>query len=287
MTILERLLALYFRSGLRGSTRLTDIIASRLTRLHDVVIRANGGELHLDLRVGSARGILAYPESRTGEDKVIGRLVRAGDVVLDIGAHLGFYTLLLSRKVGAGGKVFAFEPNPTVLPSLVKSVSTVSNINLLQLGLADKAGDVELFIPEDASMSSLHDWTNGTAGTVDVVKIPIATLDELYESGAIPLPQFIKCDIEGAELSVFKGAQEMLDRQDAPVLMFELNRPASVAFGSTPSDCLEFLRSLQEPKYSFFQVSADGIESLQTSNLDFANVLAIPVQRLGEVGFSG
>lgn len=284
MAILEKLLALYFRSGLRGSTRLTDILATRLERLQDLVIDTKGGKLHLDLRIASARGILAYPQSQTGEDKVIERLVRSGDVAFDIGAHLGLYTLLLSRKVGAAGRVIAFEPNPTILPSLIKTVSATSNVELFQIGLSDSPGEVELFIPEDASMSSLRDWTDGSVGRIDIEKISLATLDGLYESGEIPLPRFIKCDIEGAEFSVFRGGRILLDREDAPTLMFELNRLAALAFDSTPSDCLEFLKSIERPNYSFFRITAEGIESLKSSDLDYGNILAVPFRQLGDLG---
>ncbi len=67
----------------------------------------------------------------------------------------------------------------------------------------------------------------------------------MVEAGELPVPHFIKCDVEGAELSVFKGAIKTLDRTDAPVLLFELNTKAAAAFGSTTSEYFDLLRSLK------------------------------------------
>ncbi len=121
MSILTKFLAAYYRSGLRGSYRITDLLAGRLKSLQCVPIETENGVVFGDLRISSARGILAYPQSQSGEHLVMQRFVNKGDVVFDIGAHLGFYTLLLSNLVGPQGKVFAFEPNPELLPSLERS----------------------------------------------------------------------------------------------------------------------------------------------------------------------
>lgn len=279
MSILTKFLAAYYRSGLRGSYRITDLLAGRLKSLQCVPIETENGVVFGDLRISSARGILAYPQSQSGEHLVMQRFVNKGDVVFDIGAHLGFYTLLLSNLVGPQGKVFAFEPNPELLPSLERSLAPLANVELIKVALADREGEAGLFVPEDASMASLQNWTDGVVGEVHEVKCKIQVLDKMVEAGELPVPHFIKCDVEGAELSVFKGAIKTLDRTDAPVLLFELNTSAAAAFGSTTSEYFDLLRSLKKAEYSFFEVTADGTREFASNDIEYTNVVAIPASK--------
>lgn len=279
MSLLTRFLAAYYRSGLRGSYRITDVLAQRLKSLQDVQIETENGVIVGDLRISSARGILAYPKSQSGEDAVMKRFVKEGDVIFDIGAHLGFYTLLLSRLVGEQGKVYAFEPNPELLPSLERSIAPLANVELLRVALSDREGEAGLFVPGDASMASLKDWTEGVVGEIHEVKCEMRMLDEMIEAGELPLPDFIKCDVEGAELSVFRGAVKTLNRIDAPILLFELNARAAAAFGSTTTAYFDLLRSLDEAKYSFFEVTPEGTRELASTDIEYTNVIAVPVSK--------
>src|SRR5688572_15051671 len=103
MSILANFIKVYCRSGFRGSWRVSDFLAERFGSLHSVPIKVEGGTLYADLRIGSARGILASPQCRSGEDAVMQKYVSEGSVVFDIGAHFGFYTLPLSKLVGEKG----------------------------------------------------------------------------------------------------------------------------------------------------------------------------------------
>ena len=114
-------MANYYRTRLRGSYRLTNFLAQRLSSLQCVPIQTESGILYADLRITSSHGILANPKSDSGEDLVMRKFVKPGNTVFDIGAHLGLYTLLLSELVGEKGIVFAFEPNPELLPQYRKN----------------------------------------------------------------------------------------------------------------------------------------------------------------------
>lgn len=278
-SILTKFLEIYSSSGLRGSYRLTKFLSHRLKSLQCIRIQTESGVLYADLRIPSSRGILANPKSQSGEDAVMRKLVNKGDIVFDIGAHLGLYTLLLSELVGEKGKVFSFEPNPELLPMLKMTVKSLPNVELNSIALSDKAGKVNLFVPEDPTMASLSNWTDGTAGNVHRVSCEMQRMDDLVESGKLPLPDFIKCDVEGAELSIFRGGIETLNRAAAPFILFEVNAKAAKAFGKTTTDYFNFLKSFDDAKYTFFEVLADGVRELKPKEIQYTNVVAVPEQK--------
>ncbi|MEJ7623613.1 MAG: FkbM family methyltransferase [Pyrinomonadaceae bacterium] len=278
MSLIAGVLAAYHRSGLRGSHRLTGLLARRLSSLRQLSVATRNGIIYVDLNIASARAILADPDSHSGEERVIKHFLKAGGTVFDIGAHFGVYTLLMSRLVGAEGRVFAFEPNSEVLPSLRKTVSNIANIRLLEHALSDSSGTLDFFVPEDASMASLRDWSGGSGGEVHKLSCETRRLDDLV-AGGLPLPDFVKCDVEGAELSIFEGARDTFDRVDAPIIMFEIVRRAATAFGHTPSDYLNVLRSFKQVQYSFFEIVPDGIRRFESDEIEYANVLAVPANR--------
>lgn len=281
MTILSDLLSTYVRSGLRGSFRSTKFFADLFSSLHQVPFETAYGRVFLDFRITSALGIVAQPKSTSGEDAAMEKFVSEGDVVFDIGAHFGFYTLLLARLTGKTGKVFAFEPNGDLLTCLRKTITGLKNTQLFEVALSDREGHVELFVPEDASMASLVNWTGGIGGDVHMVECEVKRLDDLVECGDLPLPQFIKCDVEGAELSIFRGGSKTLNRMDAAVIMFEVNATAAKSFDVDIAEYFAILESLQHAQYKFFEVTPAGISPLINREIDYANVAAIPVSRLG------
>lgn len=284
MPLLTKLLGFYNARGWRGGNRLTDFLSKRLKSLQNVAIFTESGTLYADLRISSARGILAHPKSQSGEDLVMQKFVQKGDAVFDIGAHFGFYTLLLSELVGEKGKVFAFEPNRELLPSLRKTIRTLANVELREIALSDRDGKVNLFVPEDASMASLSDWTGGIAGNVHTVRCEMRRLDDLVEAGELPVPHFIKCDVEGAELAVFTGATKTLSRTDAPIILFEVNAKAAKSFSTNVKDYFDFLESLENPRYKFFEVLRTGIKDLSLWEIEYTNVVAIPKQKFDLCG---
>lgn len=280
MPLLARFLRTYHRTGLRGSYRITKLLSSHFASLQSLPIQTPSGILYADMRISSAHGLLANPQSQSGEDLAMRRFVSSGDVAFDIGAHLGLYTLVLSELVGASGKVFAFEPNAELLPSLKQTVQNLTNVELHDTALSDLTGSAKLFVPEDKSMASMTDWTNGIGGDVHTVTCRMETIDDLISSGELAFPDFIKCDVEGAELAVFRGARKTLDREDGPVILFEVNSKAASGFGIETDASLEFIQSLSNPRYKVFEVLPSGLRELPNEIPDYTNVVAIPAARL-------
>lgn len=102
----------------------------------------------------------------------------------------------------------------------------------------------------------------------------------MIASGEVPRPAFIKCDTEGAELKVFGGGREMLDRPDAPIILFEANVHNTGGFGFQVSDAMEFLGGLPSPRFRFYRVAGAGLpERIENFRGEHANILAVPEAR--------
>lgn len=255
--------------------------------LQSVPIRAEHGFVYGDLRLPIYHGLLAG--SRVvdeSEDLVMRTFINKGDVAYDIGALVGVYTLALADYVGRSGKVFVFEPNSTLLPTLGRTCRELSNAVLFPVALSDREGSTSLFVPvDDASMTSLSDWTGGVGGEVKEIVCQMQRLDDLVEREKIPLPDFVKCDVEGAELAVFRGAENTLDRAEAPIILFEINPQATMAFGAAVNEPVEFLKSFGKAKYQFYEIKHTGLVefkdagSLVIENGFFTNVVAVPADR--------
>jgi FkbM family methyltransferase len=217
----------------------------------------------VDLRDGLSHLLLAgSPWSEApferDEQAIMRRLVRPGDVVWDIGAHVGIHTVLLCSLATARGRVHAFEANPMRYRALAKTVRLLPNAVLHCCGLGSASGSMPLFVPEDQTMASLADFTRGRLGPVVEVRARIERADDLLSTGRISAPQFIKCDVEGAEYDVFTGAAQAVDRADAPIILYEANSYSAVAFGRELASATLLLKGLRHPQYQIYWVQPGG-----------------------------
>ena len=277
-----RVLQSYLRTSLRGRTRLSLAAARWVPSLQAVPVSiADWPPVFLDMRLpGSLRWLQGnpWPESprERGEQLVMGRAVRNGNLVLDIGANIGLHLALLSRLVGPSGRVMAFEPNSRLLPNLRQTAAVAGNVTLYNIALSDRNDDASLFVPVDHSMASLEDWRH-TDGEKEKVACRMRRLDDLDVAGG---PAFIKCDVEGAELQVFRGATRLLDQADAPIILYEAGINTARGFGLTQWDATRWLERLRAPRFSFFVVGRDGQIDPLAADIDRnVNVLAVPEAR--------
>jgi FkbM family methyltransferase len=149
-------------------------------------------------------------------------LLAEGQVVYDIGAASGFYSLIAARRVIPDGKVVAFEPIPESAARLRGNVSLngFENVTVIELALGDHLGRAVMVEGDerDQAMTIAIPAASGLGG----VEVPVATIDELVAGGTIPPPDVVKMDVEGAEVAVLRGAAKTL-RENAPVLLIEVH----------------------------------------------------------------
>jgi FkbM family methyltransferase len=145
-------------------------------------------------------------------------LVRPGAIVYDIGAHAGFFTLLLSRIVGRSGRVLAFEPHPANAARLLANLeaNACQNVELHAVAVSDCAGTQRFSFHESSLEGSLA--ANGA-------NVAVTTVDALISDGA-PAPSLMKIDVEGAEGRVTAGARRTLAAH-RPLLLMEVHSPSA------------------------------------------------------------
>jgi len=136
------------------------------------------------------------------ETELVKKEIKKGDVVLDLGANIGYYTLIFGKLVGKRGKVFAFEPDPTNFSLLKKNVEMngYKNVELVQKAVSNKTGKIKLYLCEDNKGD--HRIYNSHDGRQSI-EIEAIRLDDYFKNynGAV---DFIKMDIQGAEGGQFK-----------------------------------------------------------------------------------
>lgn len=169
--------------------------------------------------------------------------LKPGDAMLDLGAHVGYYSLIGARKVQATGKVYAFEPLPRNIGYLKDhlKLNDVENVVLYEGAIGHFDGYFNLTdnSPVGAKLSE-----NGR------LKVRVYSLKNLLQSKAIPIPQVIKMDIEGAEYELLNDLKDVLKDQDIKIFL-------STHGKDIHRKCLAMLTDLG---YSFIPLDADSLD---------------------------
>jgi FkbM family methyltransferase len=132
------------------------------------------------------------------------KYLHEGDVVYDVGAHVGYYTALAATIVGKRGQVIAFEPRPVNFSYLKRHVRSndLSNVRLFEASVGNNAGEV--------SFDNKTGTGTGRVNSGGRISVKMVCLDELFARGEIPPPNFMKIDVEGGEVEVLEGARNVI-----------------------------------------------------------------------------
>ncbi|RUT00244.1 hypothetical protein DSM106972_076920 [Dulcicalothrix desertica PCC 7102] len=195
-----------------------------------------------------------YSELETADFMM--RFLRPGMMLIDVGAHIGEYTLLAAQVVGESGQVHGFEPTPKLFPILSENVrmNNLRNVHLNCMAVSDRTGDIEFEVFDDPSISSIRKQV--TSGSEQLVKVATTSLDA-YLSQINTKVDLIKVDVEGAEKLVFEGAEKLmsLPSSEAPVWLFEYSPHAYQSFGYLASDLFKLLH---HHNYNILQFADNG-----------------------------
>ena len=139
---------------------------------------------------------------------VFSKVLREGTTVIDIGANIGYFTLLAASRVGESGKVFAFEPEPQNYALLVKNINVngFKNVQPFQKAVSRSTGKMALYL---GTQSGTHSLFSVRETTTKSITVDLVSLDEFFKEKKCAI-DVIKVDVQGAEMDVLMGMQTLI-----------------------------------------------------------------------------
>lgn len=236
-----------------------------------------GPRIFLDLMDVFVCQAIARDRYEIDETALVKRLLQPGQVAVDVGANVGYYTLLFASLVGARGAVYAFEPFPGIADLLERSIAENAFEPIVQLrrsALGDRQGrELLVHAPQTANAGGAYlSLANASPPPGHAAfEVPVARLDD--EDLRRPVA-FLKLDSEGAEPLVLAGASEILAR-DRPLVLCELHRRQLARVSSaTPRDVIETMR---RHDYACHRVAGGTVGArVHDSEDEIASVVFVP-----------
>ena len=188
--------------------------------------------------------------------RAISKYVKEGDTLIDVGAHIGYFSLLMAYFGGPSCRLYSFEPNPEVFTRLVQNVRNNTyneRVITVSAALSDEMGTKTFFVDDAGSNLGTFKPANDRKGKW--LEIDVTTLDNIISEYSLSNVSFMKLDVEGAELSVLRGGKEFF-KKNRPVIVCEVSSRQYKLFGHTVQDlqkwamqnkyALSFLGGFQE-----------------------------------------
>ena len=206
-----------------------------------------GVSLNLDPRDLVSVSILRSHAWQTEVWDSLSSVLKPGGVLLDVGAHIGYFSLKGAARVGPSGRVVSFEPNPETLVELRSNVAAShveSIVTVAPVACSDREQQLTLYAARvwNTGASSL---SKENAGTYDESPTPYAVrgrpIDDVVAELGLTRVDAIKIDVEGAEVSVLRGAMKTLTKYH-PKVVLEVDERQLAGFGTKPSDVEDLLK---------------------------------------------
>jgi FkbM family methyltransferase len=198
-----------------------------------------GSKMFLDTNDSLNLSILGvYGELDT---KIIKKQLNENDIVIDVGANIGYYTLLSAKSVGNAGRVFAFEPEPENFKLLQKNIKVNNYKNTIteNYAVSNTNGKISLFLAKNGIVGHRIYDSDDCSDSILVNKI---TLDDYFTKlNLLDKINFVKIDVEGFEFGVLKGMVKIIEKSKNLKLFVEFNRISLEEAGFNPKEMLDFL----------------------------------------------
>ncbi|VVA44360.1 conserved hypothetical protein [Candidatus Roizmanbacteria bacterium] len=180
--------------------------------------------------------------------------IKPGDTVLDIGAHIGYYTLMAAKRVGSKGKVYAFEPNKDNCALLTQNIKLngFKNVVLVSKAVSKSSGKVRFFLSNvSTGMHSLVDIDNNSENSIEIEAV---SLNDFFGK-KIPTVGVIKMDIEGGEYTALEGMDRLLKKNKHMTILTEFSPYSIIKAEKSPRGFLNLLMSYGFKLYSIDESS--------------------------------
>lgn len=233
--MLARILKEVFRPfTFRGKARLLHAISPKIG---ERTVKIFGYSIDLDMADFIQRSIYLDVFEQHESSLVKGYLKR-GMTFVDVGANVGYYTLMAASLVGAEGRVLAFEPSPYAFDRLASAIkkNLLAQAQVTQIGLSDTPGELQLFIPKIVGNHSPSMIANEGGAPINV---PVRRLDDYLTMAGINHVDLMKIDVEGYEPNVLRGAEGYLKAGNISAILCEFNNFWLEANNTNPSEFYE------------------------------------------------
>ena len=193
--------------------------------------------------------------------RVVKKLISPGDHVVDVGANVGWYTKVLAESVSSDGRVYSIEPMSMTFELLSHCVHQLElkNVELFCCGISEVAGEALMEIPSFKKGGENFYMAKIVSGDIPVekgnkrIQVHLRSLDEIFLGSKSPI-KFIKCDVEGHELAVVKGARTVIEKFRPAWLIEVSHNPDEL--GSPSNELFSILRSYD---YKVFWLNGDNL----------------------------
>lgn len=226
--------------------------------LFNTVVEVDGQKFHLDVS-GGLRTTWNLYYKRIHEPQVTSifcSLINGGATVVDVGASIGYYTLLAAKRVGEDGFVYAFEPHPPSFERLIENVklNDWKNVQAFNFAISDKKGKKKLYVFKSGRASG-----SGFALRNDSVPITVKTMP--LEDAVKTDIDLVKMDIEGAEVEVLKGMERTLAKGKVKIIC-EVHPKHISLLGHDVSEITELLKKHSYKIYLIDEEGGGGLVSM-------------------------
>ena len=187
-----------------------------------LLVNVQGSKMRLDLSDIGISIDLAVDKIREPQStETIKKIIKKGDVIVDIGANIGYYALMESRLTGSRGFVYAIEPVPENFKNLEYNIrlNHFKNIECHMIGIGDKNGTAKIYLSPNSNLNSLV-MQKGKL-TTGSIKIKLKTLGRFIRGKKFP--NFIRMDVEGYEYEIINGMKNMLNDKKPLTIFIEIH----------------------------------------------------------------
>jgi FkbM family methyltransferase len=179
-------------------------------------------------------------DSEKSESALVEKLAGGCRVVIDIGANIGWYSVLMCRGMEGRGQVFAFEPNPETFPYLRENAMNRPSIQPFEIAVSNSEGRILFYCSKSSALSS------AVRNVGREVTVESSSLDEFCRSlELLESVDFVKCDVEGGEVKVLQGARALRSARNSPIWMLEVDEVFLKQAGSSTD---EIMREIVQPE---------------------------------------
>jgi len=200
----------------------------------------------------------------------IGSILQPGDTFVDIGAHVGYFSMLASQLVGPGGAVYSFEPEPRNFSHLLEhiEVNRATNVRPMHMAVGAAPSVADFFVNADNDGGHAlwevgrHPFNERSREAPTTRKVFVTSLDTIFQGRDMRTLKAIKMDAEGAEFAILVGARELLRRARVPFIIAEINRFGLESMGASERHVRNVMQEMGYETY-LFQPGQSFIQHLQ------------------------